>query len=172
MFSAWPLVGYWSPSETDIPLECSSLEACPGVEQFNSDSSQYSSSGARKTNICNRAAGYEGELCEDCIPLLYYRFDDRCRSCGLEASDKFEVGALMGVVLLIFILLAAAVAFANSATLAVVVSTCITIQQAVVAGRDGAKAFTTPNDAVSHIFQRLSLINFDIASFKCKPYMH
>jgi hypothetical protein len=165
--SAWPLSGYWSASENEIPLECSSLEACPGVNQYNADSLQYDSSGARKTNLCNSVSGYEGTLCSDCAPLLFYRFDDRCRSCGLESSDKFEVGILFFIVLLIFILLSAAVAFANSSTLAIVVSTCITIQQAVVAGRDGAKAFTTPNDAVSNIFQRLSLINFDIASFKC-----
>jgi hypothetical protein len=127
--------------------------------------------GGVETRMCTDHLGYTGEFCASCIstgPSTFYRDYLRCRPCRGEAEDRTELSLKILGALILFALIAIAVAFFNENILTNLVGTVICLQQFAVIGRFATSSLpaTTSTDSAATFFSILSIFNFEIDFYK------
>ena len=155
----WPIPGYWSFNETSAPIECALPHVCPGAVSAPT----LEADGSRLTSVCSE--GYEGDLCKDC-DYGYYTDGQLCLSCGLQSSDKLELGFLLIAAGSLFLAMAVAVAFSPAAKLSTYVAAVIMIQHASVVGKLGGQSLPSSLQWLTQVFNVLAILNFDITFIK------
>ena len=150
----WPLPGYWSWNEVAAPTACALPLACPGALS----QSQLAADGARQTSNC--AEGFTGPLCASCA-AGYYQVSQRCLSCGLQSTDRDELGVLLTVALALFVSMAVCVATLSPTALSSAVSSLLFVQHLSVIGKLGASQVPSDMTWLSQVFGVLSLLNWE-----------
>ena len=155
----WPLPGYWSFSETSVPVPCVLPQACPGAL---SDPT-FAPDGTRFTEVC--ADGYTSQYCGTCADG-YYSAQPRCLSCGLESAELMELVALVVIAFVLFLSLSVAVATASANQLSTAVSAVLVVQHLSVVGKLAAQQVPASLTWLVQAFSVLSMLNFDIQFIK------
>ena len=155
----WPLPGYWSFSETSLPVACTLPQACPGALS----SPLLNADGTRMTEVC--ADGYTGRYCVDCA-AGYYSNLQRCLSCGLESAELMELVALLIIAFALFLSLSVAVAVASANRLSTAVSAVLVVQHLSVVGKLAGQQIPSSLTWLVQTFSIISMLNFDIQFVK------
>lgn len=156
----WPQAGYWSATETQIPIACRLPDTCPGTG--TNPSLQPTGNNVAQTQTSNCASGYSGVACASCADG-YYALSERCYACGSDADQtKAFVTIVIGATC-ITIALALSVAFLHAAQLVLVVTAVVVLQSIVTVGQQGARDLPgATGSTLAAVFSYLSVINFDL----------
>ena len=155
----WPLPGYWSFSETSVPVPCVLPQACPGALS----NPTLAPDGTRFTEVC--ADGYSDQYCSTCA-TDYYSDMPRCLSCGLESADKLELAILLVIAAALFFATSIAVAFLSATGLSMAVAAVLMIQHFSIVGKLAGQQVPANLTWLTQLFAILSMLNFDIQFIK------
>ena len=155
----WPLPGYWSYSETTLPVACGLAQSCPGALS----SPQLATDGSRETCVC--AAGYTGTFCALCA-ADYYALEQRCLSCGLEDTEKMELGILVIIAVALFVAMACCVATLSATGLSMAVAAILLVQHFSVVGKLAGQQVPEDLTWLVTLFTITSMLNFDVTFVK------
>ena len=155
----WPLPGYWSYSETQLPVACGLPQSCPGALS----NAQLSPDGSRSTSVC--AAGYSGTFCSSCASA-YYSLDQRCLSCGLQDAEKVELGILLILAVALFMAMAVCVATLSATGLSMAVAAILLLQHFSVVGKLAGQQIPSSYAWLTTLFSVMSMLNFDVTFVK------
>lgn len=110
---AWPMQGYWSSAEEEMPAKCGYHKACPGsIGQLPDYPVLDTAVGDRATDRC--AKGYENVFCSHC-ERGYYREALRCVPCA--STQRGDIYMLMAGSAVVQFVLALATVFLPSKSL-------------------------------------------------------
>jgi len=156
----WPKYGFWSASESSVPVECKFPPACPGYSVINvlTQAGGLNTEAGFNTRLC--AIGYQGDFCASCA-VNYYRSGPTCKTCGLTDEDKAELVNLCIGLVCWFAVMALGATLLRADDLCTFITVILVIQQLSAVGQKVSLLVPELN-SLEGVFRATSFLNFNI----------
>ncbi|KNC53372.1 uncharacterized protein AMSG_08877 [Thecamonas trahens ATCC 50062] len=166
----WPRDGYWSASELEAPVKCTSKACCGAMGTRDECPARELASGRRDTARCAPGSGRTGPLCEECVSPGWYRDAGTCRRC--DSQDRSAFAGYVTAAVIIVLVVSLAVAVLPGIMLARIVALVVATQQFVAVGRTASARLTGDSGtSIADVFRVLSVVLFDIEMIQPACYV-